>query len=78
MSNGRQTKQNGPPGSRSAPPGGNPPGNGSNLTCREAAEYIAGLLDGLKTIAHEAGLPFIAYLLAMAIEEARVERSRKE
>lgn len=58
--------------------GGTPPGNGSDLTRREAADYIVGLLDGLKLIAREAGLPFIAYLLTMASEEAGVEKSREE
>jgi hypothetical protein len=77
LGNRRQGKQNGAPGSKKGGgAGGNSGGNGSDLTRREAAEYIAGLLDGLKLIAHEAGLPFIAYLLAMASEEARVEKSR--
>jgi len=30
------------------------------MTRREAADYIAGLLDGLKSIAHDAGLSFVA------------------
>jgi hypothetical protein len=48
------------------------------MTRREAADYIAGMLDGLHSIAHAANLPFIAYLLAMAMEEAQAERSRDE
>jgi hypothetical protein len=48
------------------------------MTRREAAEYIAGMLDGLHSIANAANLPFIAYLLAMAMEEAQVEKSRED
>jgi hypothetical protein len=40
------------------------------MTRREAADYIAALVDELKSIAQAAGLPLIAYLLAMAKEEA--------
>ena len=47
------------------------------MTRREAVDYTAGLLDGLKSIAHEAGLSF-AYLLAMAIEEAQAEKCHEE
>ena len=52
--------------------------NGSDMTRREAADYIATLVEELKSIAQAAGLPLIAYLLAMAKEEAQLERSRKE
>jgi hypothetical protein len=45
------------------------------MTRREAA-HIATLVDELKSIAQAAGLPLIAYLLAMAKEEAQVERAR--
>ncbi len=54
------------------------PINGSDLTRREAADYIATLVDELKSIAQAAGLPLIAYLLAMAKEEAQVERARDD
>jgi hypothetical protein len=47
-------------------------------TRREAADYIATLVDELKSIAQAAGLPLIAYLLAMAKEEAQVERARDD
>lgn len=50
----------------------------SDLTRREAADYIAGMLDGLHSIADAANLPFVAYLLAMAREEAQAEKSRKD
>ena len=52
--------------------------NGSDMTRREAADYIATLVEELKSIVQAAGLPLIAYLLAMAKEEAQLERSRKE
>jgi hypothetical protein len=48
------------------------------MTRREAADYIAALVDKLKSIAQAAGLPLIAYLLAMAKEEAHLERSRQD
>ena len=76
MANRRQKKQNGAPRSRKAPDEG--PINGSDLTRREAADYIATLVDELKSIAQAAGLPMIAYLLAMAKEEAQVERARDD
>ena len=44
--------------------------NGSDMTRREAADYIATLVEELR--------PLIAYLLAMAKEEAQLERLRKE
>lgn len=47
------------------------------MTRREAAEYIATLVDELKSIAQAAGLP-LAYLLAMAKEEAQVERAHDD
>jgi hypothetical protein len=78
LGNGRETRQDGAPGSKDAPPPGGSSGSGSNMTRREAADYIAGMLDGLKSIAHKAGLSFVAYLLAMAIEEARAEKSRED
>ena len=75
MANRRQKKQNGAPRSRKAP-ARKVPSHGSDLTRREAADYIATLVDELKSIAQAAGLPLIAYLLAMAKEEAHVERAR--
>ena len=48
------------------------------MTRREAADYIATLVEELKSMAPAAGFPLIAYLLAMAKEEAQLERSRKE
>ena len=78
MANRRQKKRNGAPRSRNALRGEGSPINGSDMTRREAADYIATLVEELKSIAQAAGLPLIAYLLAMAKEEAQLERSRKE
>jgi hypothetical protein len=50
----------------------------SDMTRREAADYIAGMLDGLHSIADAANLAFVAYLLAMAKEEAQAERARED
>jgi hypothetical protein len=77
LANRRQKKQNGAPRSRNAPDRKGPI-NGSDLTRREAADYIAALVDELKSIAQAAGLPMIAYLLAMAKEEAQVEHARDD
>jgi len=77
LANRRKKKQNGAPRSRNAPDKKGPI-DGSDLTRREAADYIATLVDELKSIAQAAGLPLIAYLLAMAKEEAQVERSRDD
>ena len=77
MANRPQKKQNGAPRSRKAPEREGPI-NGSEMTRREAADYIATLVDELKSIAQTAGLPLIAYLLAMAKEEAQVERARDD
>lgn len=77
MANRRQKKQNGAPRFRKAPDRKDPI-DGSDLTRREAADYIATLVDELKSIAQAAGLPLIAYLLAMAKEEAQVERARDD
>ena len=64
------------PGTRARRDGS--PTNGSDMTRREAADYIATLVEELKSIAQAAGLPLIAYLLAMAKEEAQLERARQE
>ena len=77
MANRRQKKQNGAPRSRKALLEDHPSGNGSEMTRREAAEYVATLVEELKSIAQAAGLGLIAYLLAMAKEEAQLERSRQ-
>ncbi len=52
--------------------------HGPGMTRREAADYIAGMLDGLHAIADGANLTFVAYLLAMAKDEAQAEKSRED
>lgn len=56
-----------------APPstlGGGPSGGG-DFTRQEAADYIASLLESLRPIAEQAKLSFLAYLIAIALEEAK-------
>ena len=43
---------------------------------KEAAEYIASMLEGLARVAGSAGMPFLAYLINVALEEAKVEKAR--
>ncbi len=60
-------------GTGSRPPAGTADsfGDGSGLTPQEAADYIGSLLEGLRLMAHNANLPFLAYLIAVAVEEAK-------
>ncbi len=63
-------------GARSQPPGGgNSSGDGQRLSREEAAEYIASLLEGLRVVAHNAQLQFLAYLINLALEEANNEKA---
>ena len=48
------------------------------MTRREAADYIASLLEGLKDVAKCAGLTFIAYLLSVALEAAQEEKAKND
>ena len=64
-------------GSRARPPasGASPSSQGPDLTHQEAAEYIASLLEGLRLVAHSARMPFLAYLITVALEEAKNEKA---
>jgi hypothetical protein len=64
-------------GSSARPPAGSvvPPGEGQDFTRKEAAEYIASLLEGLSAVASGAEMPFLAYLLNIALEEANSEKA---
>ena len=42
---------------------------------RPEAEYIASMLDGLRQLAVGAQLPFLAYLIGVALEEAKSEKN---
>jgi hypothetical protein len=63
-------------GTRATPPGGseNPV---SELTHKEAAEYIASMLEGLHSVAKSAEMPFLAYLIDIALEEAKIQKGRE-
>ena len=53
-------------------------GNGPELTRQEAAEYIASLLEGLRSVASSGQMPFLAYLLNVALEEANNEKTVRD
>jgi hypothetical protein len=75
---GRETGRNGMAGSRSQPPAGAGSINKDlEPSGREAAEYIAAMLDGLRLVAHQAQLPFLSYLLSVALEEANSEKRKR-
>lgn len=63
-------------GTRARPPaGGISPSDKSELTNREAAEYIASMLEGLQLVARSAEMPFLAYLIDIALEEANSQKA---
>jgi hypothetical protein len=69
-------RQYGMAGTRARPPGGSASsgGNGPELTRQEAAEYIASLLEGLSSVASSGQMPFLGYLINVALEEANNEK----
>lgn len=77
VTNGRDARRNRMAGSRAEPPVGANSIKGQSEPCRkEAAEYIGSLLKGLQSLAQEARMPFLAYLLTMALEEANTEKAK--
>ncbi len=65
--------------------GGGPPAGGASsgregleLSDQEAAEYIASILEGLTQVASSARMPFLAYLINIALEEARLEKAPRD
>ena len=63
-------------GPRSRPPGAaSSLSDDKELSRKEAAEYIASLLEGLRLVAHNAQLQFLAYLINIALEEANNEKA---
>jgi hypothetical protein len=44
----------------------------------EVAEYLAALLEGARGMAGKAGMTFLAYLIQVAVEEARIQAASKE
>jgi hypothetical protein len=64
-------------GSRTQPPiGGNSFSGQPKLSREEAAEYISSLLDEMRLVAGQSDLPFLAYLLSVALEEANAEKAK--
>jgi hypothetical protein len=53
-------------------------GEGPELTHHEAAEYIASMLAGLRLVAQDAQMPFLAYLINVALEEANNEKAKRD
>jgi len=45
---------------------------------QEAAEHIAAMLDGLRRVANQAQLPFLSYLIRVAVEEANNEKKKRD
>jgi hypothetical protein len=64
-------------GTRARPPAGSASseGNRPELTRQEAAETIASLLEGLRSVASSGQMPFLAYLINVALEEANNEKT---
>jgi hypothetical protein len=52
--------------------------SGQELTRQEATEYIASMLEGLRLVAQSAQMPFLAYLLNVALEEANNEKTNRD
>ena len=67
-------------GTRARPPAGSASsaGNAPELTSPEAAEYIASLLEGLRSVANGGQMPFLAYLINVALEEANNEKTNRD
>ena len=67
-------------GTRARPPasGASPSREGPELTHQEAAEYIASMLGGLRLVAQNAQMPFLAYLISVALEEANNEKTNRD
>jgi hypothetical protein len=67
-------------GTRARPPAGgaSSAGNAPELTRQEGAEYIASLLEGLRSVASSGQMPFLAYLINVAWEEANNERTNRD
>ncbi|MFD0987144.1 hypothetical protein [Methyloligella solikamskensis] len=44
----------------------------------EAADYLAGMLRGLREVANGADLRFLGYLIEVAMQEAQAEKARTD
>ena len=65
-------------GGRPPEMGASPTGEGPELTHQEAAEYIASMLEGLGQVANTARMPFLAYLINVALEEAKLQKAPRD
>jgi hypothetical protein len=66
-------------GSRAEPPVGANSIKGQSAPSRkEAAGYIGSLLEGLQSLAQETEMPCLAYLLTLALEEAKAEKGKAD
>lgn len=50
----------------------------AEVSSQETAEYIASLLENLRLLAHQRHLPFLSYLLGIALEEANNEKAKRD
>ena len=74
---GRRARRTGMAGSGARPPVGvGTASEDTDVSPRECAEYIASILEGLRQSAHQANLPFLAYLISVALEEANSEKQK--
>lgn len=53
-----------------------PPAGGPELTHQEGRNIS--LLDGLRHVAHSAQMPFLAYLINVALEEANNKKTNRD
>src|SRR5262245_13357982 len=53
-------------------------GDASAPSQKEVAEYIASMLESLARVAGSAGMPFLVYLINVALEEAKVEKATRD
>ena len=55
-----------------------PRNEGLEPSHHEAAEYIASMLEALQQLAGSAKMTFLAYLINVALEEARIEKAKRD
>ena len=80
LGSGREIRQCGMTGTRARHPAGGAKASreGPDLTHQEAADYIASMLEGLRLVAQNAQMPFLAYLINVAVEEASSEKTNRD
>ena len=45
---------------------------------KEVADYIASMLEGMRVLAHQTQLPFLSYLIGIALGEAKGEKVKQD